>query len=447
MSRLVRFVDTDIELIDGDRGDNYPSKDEFYDKEYCLFLDASNVTNDGFDFTSSHFITKEKDKILRNGKLKRNDIVMMTRGSVGNVALYDETVPYEHIRINSGMIIIRCHNEYSPVFLYYLLKSSFIKKQINDIISGSVQKQFPVSSINALTLIQENQENWALSYLIKKMDDKIWNNNRIYREICELAKTIYDYWFLQYDFPDENGKPYKSSGGKMFWNEEVKREIPVGWAVSPIGKLFTTNRGVSYNSATLEGKGIPMVNLASFTPTGAYKIDGIKNYSGDYTEDKVLKPYDLVMCNTQQTAIDFSKDIIGRALLVPDIFEGNIVSSHHVNAIRTVDETLKFYLYYLFNSDYFHKYVTGYANGTNIMGLVFKGVEKYISEIPEKRVLQEFAKLSLSIEKKKSEIIRENQELISLRNFLLPLLMNGQVGFRQDWLKDYKILVKVENEQ
>lgn len=316
-------------------------------------------------------------------------------------------------------------------FMAYFLRSDYFRKIVNCKAVMTLRASFNEEIFSYIKVkLPEYEHQVKCGDFFWTIEEKIRCNKKIISELELLAKTIYDYWFLQYDFPDENGKPYKSSGGEMVWNEELKREIPVGWEVFPIGKLFTTNRGVSYNSATLEGKGIPMVNLASFTPTGAYKIDGIKNYSGDYTEDKVLKPYDLVMCNTQQTAIDYSKDIIGRALLVPDIFEGNIVSSHHVNTIRTVDEALKFHLYYLFNSDYFHKYVTGYANGTNIMGLVFEGVEKYISEIPEKRVLQEFAKLSLSIEKKKSEIIRENQELISLRDFLLPLLMNGQIGFR-----------------
>ncbi|MCM1064987.1 MAG: restriction endonuclease subunit S [Eubacterium sp.] len=138
MSDFVRIENTDIVIIDGDRGINYPSKNEFYDNEYCLFLDAGNITENGFDFTETHFITKEKDELLKKGKLQRNDIVMMTRGSVGNVALYDEIIPYKNIRINSGMIIIRCQEEFKPLQLYYMLKSQFVQKQIADMMSGSV---------------------------------------------------------------------------------------------------------------------------------------------------------------------------------------------------------------------------------------------------------------------------------------------------------------------
>ena len=249
-------------------------------------------------------------------------------------------------------------------------------------------------------------------------------------ELESMAKTIYDYWFLQFEFPNGDGKPYKSAGGKMVWNEELNREIPEGWRVNSLGNLFTSNRGISYNSKTLEGNGIPMINLASFNIDGTYKEDGIKTYSGQYTVEKVVKPFDLLMCNTQQTAIDYKKDIIGKSILVPDIFEGDIVTSHHVTTIQVKNDNMKYYLNRLFNSDYFHKYVAGFTNGTNILGLIFGGIEKYKLEIPDNTVLDKFEKLMLDIEVKKSKIIKENQELVSLRDFLLPLLMNGQVGFK-----------------
>ena len=177
MSDLIKLGETDIELIDGDRGNNYPSKSDFFEKEFCLFLDANNISNNGFDFSSTHFITKEKDEKLKKGKLQKNDIVMMTRGSVGNVALYDESVPFNNIRINSGMLIIRCHNDYNPLFLYYMLKSEFIRKQIDDIMSGSVQKQLPVSVLQNLLLFPENEKSEIIETL-SIIDKKIKNNTR-----------------------------------------------------------------------------------------------------------------------------------------------------------------------------------------------------------------------------------------------------------------------------
>lgn len=216
----------------------------------------------------------------------------------------------------------------------------------------------------------------------------------------------------------------------MVWNDVLNREIPKGWKVEELGEHLTSSRGISYNSGNLAGDGIPMINLASFGTNGTYKDEGIKNYSGEYPQEKTLKPYDLVICNTQQTAIDFEKDIIGKAFLVPDIFEGDIVHSHHVTKIAVENEDYKYYLCRLFDTQFFHKYIAGFTNGTNILGLDFSGVETYKTEIPDDDLLKKFAELSLDIEKKKSGIIKENKELASCRDFLLPLLMNGQVTFK-----------------
>lgn len=298
------------------------------------------------------------------------------------------------------------------------------------------QSAQPGLSVNTLSKIlidmpQLDYQNKVFRCM-RALDDKIESNYKINHELESMAKTIYDYWFLQFEFPNKEGKPYKSSGGKMVWNEELKREIPEGWEVDSLSELISSNRGISYNSKTIEGDGAPMINLASFNIDGSYKEDGIKTYSGQYTMDKVVKPFDLLMCNTQQTAIDYKKDIIGKAILVPDIFDGDIVTSHHVTTIRAKKDNMKFYLHRLFNTDYFHKYAAGFTNGTNILGLIFNGIENYRLEIPDDLTIKKFADLMLDIEKKKSKIIKENQELVSLRNFLLPLLMNGQIGFKEE---------------
>ena len=245
-----------------------------------------------------------------------------------------------------------------------------------------------------------------------------------------MAKQLYDYWFVQFDFPDENGKPYKSSGGKMVWNEKLKREIPEGWEVKEIGDFIATERGISYSTPNIStGKGVPMLNLATFTPGGGgYKANGLKYFLGEYPKNKILKPYDLIMCNTQQTAIRFETDIIGRAMLVPNLFDGDVVFSHHVNVIKLTEENLKFFLLYLFNSDHFHRYISGYTNGTNILGLSFIGINKYKSEIPSSKILDDFASIILAKEKQKNNLELENQKLTHLRDSLLPMLMNGKVG-------------------
>ncbi len=219
----------------------------------------------------------------------------------------------------------------------------------------------------------EPKHQQKIATLLSALDAKIELNQRINAELKSMAKTLYDYWFVQFDFPNEKGKPYKSAGGKMVLNEEFE-DVPAGWEVTELRKYITSNRGVSYSGKDIVGGGLPMINLNSFNIDGSCKPEGIKTYSGDYGENKVLKPFDLVMCNTQQTALDPKKDIIGKSFLVPDIFNSEIVSSHHVTTVTVNKEVLKYYLNSLFNTEYFHRYISGYATGTNILGLNFDGV-------------------------------------------------------------------------
>ena len=142
-----------ILVIDGDRGVNYPKIEEYSSKGYCVFLNAKNVTKNGFAFNEIQFITKEKDKILRKGKLSRNDIVLTTRGSLGQFAFYDESIPFENIRINSGMVILRSRNkEILPNYLYNFCKSDVIQSTIQSQGFGNAVQQLTVNVINNFIL-------------------------------------------------------------------------------------------------------------------------------------------------------------------------------------------------------------------------------------------------------------------------------------------------------
>lgn len=145
---------TDVcEIIDGDRGKNYPKQEDFFEEEYCLFLNAKNVTKRGFNFSECMYITKEKDDALRKGKLQRGDVVLTTRGTLGNLAFYTNDVPFENVRINSGMVILRMNRN-------IIDEGFFIEQfrmQVDDIktsiASGSAQPQLPISTMNKIAMI------------------------------------------------------------------------------------------------------------------------------------------------------------------------------------------------------------------------------------------------------------------------------------------------------
>lgn len=145
---------TDVcDIIDGDRGRNYPTANDFYEDEYCLFLNAKNVTSNGFSFGSCMFITKEKDQCLRKGKLKRGDVVLTTRGTIGNLAYYTDEVPYENVRINSGMVILRMH-KYTVNEVFFIEQFKMLLDDIKaKIANGSAQPQLPISTMNKIVMI------------------------------------------------------------------------------------------------------------------------------------------------------------------------------------------------------------------------------------------------------------------------------------------------------
>ena len=142
-----------LEIIDGDRGRNYPKAADFREKDHCLFLNTKNVRPDGFVFDSTMFITAEKDGQLRKGKLKRGDVVLTTRGTIGNIGLYSEDIPFNNIRINSGMLIFRPNNRVLlSSYLFELLRSEIVKEQIRKQSTGAAQPQLPIKTLVTFTI-------------------------------------------------------------------------------------------------------------------------------------------------------------------------------------------------------------------------------------------------------------------------------------------------------
>jgi type I restriction enzyme, S subunit len=185
-------------IIDGDRGTNYPNGNDFFDAGYCLFMNAKNVTKKGFSFKECMFITKVKDEALRKGRLKREDLVLTTRGSIGHIAYFDQKVPYENIRINSGMVIIRCgQSSNSPDFIYKFLDSDFFKKQVKRISFGSAQPQLTVKEINLfkipLTVFSEQKK---ITNFLTTIDKKITQLTQKKEALTQYKKGLLQQMFV-----------------------------------------------------------------------------------------------------------------------------------------------------------------------------------------------------------------------------------------------------------
>ena len=193
---------TMLEIIDGDRGVNYPKALDFHHEGHCLFLNTKNVRPNGFDFASTMFITAEKDGQLRKGKLKRDDVVLTTRGTIGNVGLYSEDVPFDHVRINSGMLIFRPNKRaLLPSYLFELLRSEIVKHQIREQTTGAAQPQLPIKTLVTFTIpVPTNLDNQnAIVEKLSAFEPETQHLASIYSRklaaLDELKKSLLDQAF------------------------------------------------------------------------------------------------------------------------------------------------------------------------------------------------------------------------------------------------------------
>ena len=409
--KFLTLKEAELEFIDGDRGVNYPKKSELLPEGDCVFLNTGNVRQNSFDFSNLDFITKEKDNLLRNGKLQRDDIVLTTRGTVGNVALYSQEVPFSNIRINSGMVIIRVNkNFWYPYFIYLFFQSHLFKKQISRLISGSAQPQLPISILETVNIPQLTlDEQKEIIFNIKSIDQKIQINNQINQELEAMAKTLYDYWFVQFDFPDENGKPYKSSGGKMVYNDQLKREIPEGWGVEKLENIANITMGQSPKGTSYNEVGEGMLFFQGSTDFG-WRFPVARQYT---TEPSRIAEEDDILLSVRAPVgtlnIADTRCCIGRGLAAINSKVG--ANSYIFNVMQDFKK-----LFDMMNS----------------VGTTFGSITKddlYSLKLiyPPNELLMKFDKSVNSFDREIKNRSRQNQELSQLRDWLLPMLMNGQV--------------------
>lgn len=430
MIKTNRFLVKDIieEISMGPFGSNL--KVEFFKPVGFPVLNGSNLTDVRLVEDAFNYVTEEKARSLGKAIASKGDVIITHRGTLGQVSYIPDDSLYDEYLISQSQFRVRFDKEIAnPAYIAYYFKTKEGQKKLLSFASyvgvpalAQATTNFKEIELNLPSLEIQNK---IVDELLT-LDLKIENNNSINAELESMAKTLYDYWFLQFEFPNEEGKPYKSSGGKMVWNEELKREIPEGWEVKQLGNLIEYNRGISYTGKDISENGIPIISLASIDRTGRYIPDGIKYFNRDYASSKVVKPFELIMANTDMTQ---ERAVMGKIVFVPDIFDGDILTTHHITQIYT-NESLKAYLMMTTQTDWFHNYIKGFASGTNVLGMDMKGFDDYMLTYPSKDILSMFNRIIFEIYRRIFVIYKENFELASLRDFLLPLLMNGQVGFK-----------------
>jgi type I restriction enzyme S subunit len=336
---------------------------------------------------------------------KKGDILMSVRAPVGDLNFSNQDVC-----IGRGLSAIRSKTGNNQ-FLFYALKYN-IKNLLRQS-SGTTFDSITRDVIEDMNMIIPDDETSysKISKLLYNIDLKIINNNKINAELESMAKTLYDYWFLQFEFPNEEGKPYKSSGGKMVWNDELKREIPEGWRVIKLAKVLNkVNREFDYSK---ESKTYDL----SIIPSNSIAINDTSSSKKFETNLFAVKQGDLLFGSI--------RPYLRKAGIAS--YDGAVAGTIHCYEVKNkFDYNLALFT---ISSENFFNYAINNSKGTKMPVVSSDDLLEFIIPYNEE-VAKKFN--GIYIKEKIIANVHQSNELSSLRDFLLPLLMNGQVTFKDE---------------
>lgn len=387
-----------------------------------LVLRNFNIHNGRIDLSNVSY-TDDETFFARNKRATPipGDIVMSREAPMGEVAIIPNGF---ECCLGQRMVLLHpdatvCNGK----FLMYSLLSPFVQKQIKrSDTTGSVVSNLCIPDLCALEIPYVNIERQeCIVALLSDIDANIDNNSAISAELEGMAKDLYDYWFVQFDFPDENGKPYKSSGGKMVWNDELKREIPEGWENGIVSDLGTVVTGGTPSTGCAEYFAKSKSGHAWATPKDLSNLNGRYFYHGeaDITDAGLKNSAGNIM--PKGSVLFTTRAPIGYIAITANEACTN-------QGFKSIIPAKKFGTEFVFQT---LKMLTPQMQRVGV-GSTFKEVSKDVFShqsivIPSVNLLKKYAALTLDIAEKIRNTQEENVELTSLRDFLLPILMNGQV--------------------
>ena len=367
-------------------------------------------------FTTQNLpMVSEKDACrLKKYCLKKGDIVFSRVGSIDRNVYTKED--QEGWLFSGRCIRVRCDiTKVNPRYLSFYFKLPSFKQMMFNRSVGATMPSLNTDIMDDLPLLLLNRnEQDKVAKILGGIDDKIENNNTIVAQLEALAKTIYDYWFVQFDFPDENGRPYKSSGGKMVWNERLQQEIPDGWETDILSSLayFVTKK----------------------------QDVGILNENNYISNDNLINEMGGIKPSQYLPNVISATEFITRDILLGNIrpyFRKMWLSdreggcSADVLVIRAKNQILSEYLYYALGNKSFFDYDMAGSKGSKMPRGDKTHIMNFLICYREDLAIK-FSEIVKPFITQISYLRRENQQLASLRDFLLPLLMNGQVSFKSD---------------
>lgn len=379
--------------------------EEDYVSEGTPIVTVEHLGDINFTHQNLPFVSEADTKRLSKYILIEGDIVFSRVGSIDRNVYVDKN--HEGWMFSGRCIRVRADkNKVNTRYLSYYFKQNSFKKMMMNLAVGATMPSLNTKIMNSIELDllpRENQD--KIANILSAIDDKIQINNQINQELEAMAKTLYDYWFVQFDFPDQNGKPYKSSGGKMVYNPELKREIPEGWGVEKLGDIAICHDSkrvpLSSNDRELVKGKIPY-----------YGATGIMDYVNDYIFDGDY----VLMAEDGSVMTEKGTPILQR-------ISGKNWVNNHAHVLEPVkNHSCKLLMMLLKDVS-----VMQIKTGSIQMKINQENMNKIVvPAIPLELLFDINQKLEV-IDKQQLNLIEENKQLTQLRDWLLPMLMNGQV--------------------
>ena len=407
------------ELIEVTRGASLSG--QFYAEEgelIRLTLGNFNMNGGGFKENTSktdlYYTGTVKDEFILNKGDIITPLTEQSLGLLGTTARIPENGKYIQ---SQDVALVKCKEGLlDPNFCYYLISSSIVRQQLS---AGAQQTKIRHTSPDKIkdctVWVPEFEEQKRIGRILTDIDEKITLNRQINDNLEEMAKQLYDYWFVQFDFPNEEGKPYKSSGGAMAWNEKLKREIPKGWSGVSLKDLAVTSR----NAITpVENEVYQLFSIPSFDACGSYSLDN----GSDIKSDKfVLQEGQLLVSKLNPW--------FNRVVWVPR--GTNMIGSTEFVVLNPNNKSESGYIYSVIKSPKFVAYCSQAATGTShSQRRVSPDVLMAFKVAYEPDVVQKYGCFMENIQKRQAELLSETATLTKQRNEFLPLLMNGQISIQ-----------------
>jgi hypothetical protein len=366
--------------------------------------------NGGAKFRNGDTLLAKITPCLENGKTAFVDIL-----DDGDVAFG-----------STEFIVLRAKNETNPEFLYYFSISPDFRKRAIECMEGTSGRQrVNENTLKTLELpIPEPQTQQSIAAVLSALDKKIALNKQINARLEEMAKTLYDYWFVQFDFPDANGRPYKSSGGEMVFDETLKREIPKGWEVKSLGEVIThSTTGLNPRDNFSLGNGenfyVTIKNI---------KDNEIKFHTCAKITDEALNVINKRSKLDKGDILFTSIEPIGSTYLLHEKPK-NWDINESVFSIRSKSDFITpYFLFMLLSSDEIKSFTRQVSTGSVHKGIRHESLKRFTFAYSGIDLIKNFTNLISPMQQNIFFLQKQNHHLTQLRDFLLPMLMNGQVS-------------------